>query len=400
MDESARLLATPDDGLAAEILEDFVDHDALIWAALLHDLGKGLPGSHSRNGARIVRDQVDHALPDRDLVIDLVEHHLLLADLATRFDIDDPAVLSWVGERVADRRTLGALYLLTVADSRATGTETWTSWRAELVRRAYRRMERELRRRDMPEELQVEILADQVLSAGPSDLRREDVATHLSGFGRMYRSTHAPEEIVDHLLLARRPLDVGGVTVHMNPGNPASMVVTTADRPGLLLSVAGALALNRISILDARFATRTDGRVFDTFGIVAHDGHELDDVELEELGAAVTDAVRRGSDLTSAVVSKQRAYRDTARAGIDPVVEIERSGIGGGKIAIEAADRLGLVYDLGMVFERYGMPIIRARVDTRAGVAYDVFWVDRLPADRSSLEADLLSTLAGEPPGH
>ena len=341
----------------------------------------------------MVRDEIAVELPERDLVERLVEHHLLLADLATRYDLDDPGVVSWVADRIPDRRSLGAMYLLTVADSRATGTDTWTSWRAELVRRAYRRMERELRRRAMPEEMQMEVLADQVLAAGAPDLTRGEVETHLFGFGRVYRSSHSPDEIVSHIRLARRPLDVGGVTVETTPGNPASMIVTTTDRPRLLIAVAGTLALNRISILDARFATRSDGRVFDTFGVVAHDGHDLEDDELSGVARSVAESVRRGSDLGHAVLVKQRAYRDASRPGIEPVVEIEPAGVGGGKITVEAADRLGLVHDLGLVFERYGMPITRARVDTRAGVAYDVFWVDRLPADRRPLEADLLSAL-------
>lgn len=392
VDEMTRLTTDPDDGLAAEIMSDFGDTEPLTWAALLHDVGKGTHGPHGRTGARMVRDEVRIDLPERGLIERLVEHHLLLADLATRYDLDDPGVVSWVADRIPDGRTLGSLYLLTVADSRATGTDTWSAWRAELVRRAYRRLERELRRRSMPEELQVEILADRVLAVG-SDLTRGEVETHLSGFGRMYRSSHSPEEIVAHMRLARRPLDVGGVTVETTPGNPASMIVTTIDRPRLLIAVAGTLALNRISILDARFATRTDGRVFDTFGIVADDGHDLENDELSGIARSVAESVRRGSDLGPAVLSKQRAYRDTSRAGIEPVVEIEPSGVGGGMITVEAADRLGLVHDLGLVFERYGMPITRARVDTRAGVAYDVFWVDRLPADRRPLEADLESAL-------
>lgn len=399
VDEMTKLTTEPDDGLAAEIMSWFGDTAALTWAALLHDVGKGMPGPHARTGARLVRDEIAVELPERDLVEQLVEHHLLLADLATRYDLDDPGVVSWVADRIADGRSLGALYLLTVADSRATGTDTWTPWRAELVRRAYRRMERELRRRAMPEELQVEVLTDQVLAAGPSDLTRREVETHLAGFGRVYRSSYSPEEIISHIQLARRPLDVGGVTVETTPGSPASMVVTTTDRPRLLIAVAGTLALNRISILDARFATRTDGRVFDTFGIVAHDGHDLGDDELRGIARSVAESVRRGSDLGPAVLSKQRAYRDTSRPGIEPVVEIEPSGVGGGKITVEAADRLGLVHDLGLVFERYGMPITRARVDTRAGVAYDVFWVDRLPADRRPLEADLLTALDAERAG-
>jgi UTP:GlnB (protein PII) uridylyltransferase len=60
---------------------------------------------------------------------------------------------------------------------------------------------------------------------------------------------------------------------------------------------------------------------------------------------------------------------------------------------VETPDRIGLIHDLGRVFQQYTMPIKRARVDTRGGIAYDVFWVDRLPADRAPLQRDLLNAL-------
>jgi UTP:GlnB (protein PII) uridylyltransferase len=63
-------------------------------------------------------------------------------------------------------------------------------------------------------------------------------------------------------------------------------------------------------------------------------------------------------------------------------------------VEVEAGDRLGLLHDLGVVFDRFGMPITRARVDTRGGVAYDVFQVARMPADTEPLEAALLAALA------
>ncbi len=393
VDEMARLLDGTDDAIATEAAAAVSSPATLLWAALLHDIGKGAGEPHARTGARLLADvDLDSIVDQPELLRFLVEHHLVLADLATRYDIDDPGVVSWVGERFADSESLAALYLLTVADSLATGTDTWNEWRAGLVRRAYRRVEREIRARHMPEDVQVELLSDRVAAASPG-LAPDVIRRHLAGFGEVYRRGHSPEEIAHHIALALAPRAPGEIRIDITPGNPATMIVITEDRPGLLLTVSGVLALNRLSITDARFATRSDGLVFDSFDIVGADRAPIDQGSLDAVAAEMTAAIRRRFDLSDAVHAKRDTYRPVERSGFEPSVVIEAEGVGGGKITVETPDRIGLIFDLGRVFQRYTMPIKRARVDTRGGIAYDVFWVDRLPADRATLQQDLLEAL-------
>ncbi|MGF1665023.1 MAG: HD domain-containing protein [Acidimicrobiia bacterium] len=388
---------TFDDAIAREALANVTHPALLVWGALLHDIGKGLPGDHSRVGSakvpaiagRVGLDADDAAVLER-----LVAHHLLLADLATKYDHGDPAVLAWAADRIADRQTLQLLYLLTVADSRATGSDTWSPWRAELLRRAYRQMEREMSRRAMPEPDRIAVLTDQVVDVSDGALGRAEVVAHLAGLSEIYRTSHSPRVIRDHILLAQEPLGPGGGRIATYPDTPTRIVILATDRPRLLLDVAGVMALHRLSIIDARFATRADGRVFDTFEVV--DGLEGGDVDSRRLSDVERDlerALRGGFDVDTPLSVKQRAYRDLGRPGFNPLVRIRRSDDGGGFVEVEAGDRLGLLHDLGVVFDRFGMPITRARVDTRGGVAYDVFQVARMPADTEPLEAALLAAL-------
>lgn len=393
VDEMARLLDGTEDAIATEAATVVTSPGTLLWAALLHDIGKGAGEPHARAGAKLLASVDLPAIVDRPELLEfLVEHHLVLADLATKYDIDDPGVVSWVAERFADSESLAALYLLTVADSLATGTDTWNEWRAGLLRRAYRRVERELRARLMPEDVQVELLSDRVAATSPG-LATEVIRRHLAGFGEVYRRGHSPEEIAHHIELARAPRAPGEIRIDITPGNPATMIVITEDRPGLLLTVSGVLALNRLSITDARFATRSDGLVFDSFDVVSDDRTPIDQGSLDSIAAEMTAAIRRGLDLSDAVHAKRDAYRPVEQSGFGPSVVIEPEGVGGGKITVETPDRIGLIHDLGRVFQQYTMPIKRARVDTRGGIAYDVFWVDRLPADRAPLQRDLLNAL-------
>jgi [protein-PII] uridylyltransferase len=70
---------------------------------------------------------------DVDVLVAMVEHHLLLPDVALRRDLTDQGTISQVADAVGDVDTLDLLHALTEADSIATGPSAWGSWKEGLV---------------------------------------------------------------------------------------------------------------------------------------------------------------------------------------------------------------------------------------------------------------------------
>jgi [protein-PII] uridylyltransferase len=120
-------------------MADRVDRpDLLVVAALLHDLGKGSRGDHSSAGATIARQvagRMGFAGSDVETLALLVELHLLIPEVATRRDLDDPVTIRRVAEPVGTVERLRLLAALCEADSVATGPLAWGPWKAGLVRR-------------------------------------------------------------------------------------------------------------------------------------------------------------------------------------------------------------------------------------------------------------------------
>ena len=108
---------------SAQLAERVQRPDLLVLGALLHDIGKGLPGDHTDVGMDLVKTSIGPRLglsqPDTDVIVSMVEHHLLLPDVAMRRDLSDPATIALVASQVGDAQRLELLHALTESDSKA-----------------------------------------------------------------------------------------------------------------------------------------------------------------------------------------------------------------------------------------------------------------------------------------
>lgn len=122
---------------AAALADRVQRPDLLVLGALFHDIGKGYPGDHTVVGMELVHDRIGPRLglgsADIDVLVAMVEHHLLLPDVAMRRDLSDPATIAQVAEAVGDPVRLELLHALTEGDSKATGPSAWGSWKEGLV---------------------------------------------------------------------------------------------------------------------------------------------------------------------------------------------------------------------------------------------------------------------------
>ena len=129
---------------ASELADHVARPDLLVLGALFHDIGKGYPGDHTEVGMAIVRElgaRLGLGEADVDTLVAMVEHHLLLPDVAVRRDLSDPATIRAVADAVGSPERLELLHRLTEADSIATGPSAWGPWKQALVDELVARVE-------------------------------------------------------------------------------------------------------------------------------------------------------------------------------------------------------------------------------------------------------------------
>ena len=296
--------------------------DLLLLGALLHDIGKGYDVDHSEQGAVIAAelcDAIGIAHSDRDVIVRLVRHHLLLPDTATRRDLDDPVTVEQVKAAVIDHDTLDLLHSLTIADAAATGPGAWSTWKAGLISELVAR-----------------------------------VHASLSGKPAPARPT--------------LPVDTNGtgVEVHLGPGVDGwDLIVVADDRLGLLAAVAGVLARHRLGVRSATTETvgsraATSWRVAPLFG---------EPPAVERLRADLISALG-GAKVVPPPTPQRRPDFAPPRAVVVADAS-DRATV----LEVRAHDEPGLLHRIATALTAARVDVVAARISTFGAEAVDVFYV-------------------------
>ena len=117
----------------SSVVQNIRDMKVLYLAALLHDIGKGSGRDHSIEGAALageIGQRFCLTETECNTLEFLVRYHLFIPENALRRDLNDAVFIKKCAETIGDINRLAMLYLLSVADSKATGPSAWSDWKA------------------------------------------------------------------------------------------------------------------------------------------------------------------------------------------------------------------------------------------------------------------------------
>jgi [protein-PII] uridylyltransferase len=259
--------------------------------------------------------------------------------------------------------------VLSVADARATGEESWTSWRGYLLRQLYQRAAAAL---DQGEPDLAERARLSSALAGRVDPQL--IEAHLEGMPPGYLLNFGSEVVAEHVLLTHPHPDRDEVRVAVKPGAPVAIFTVVArDRPGLLATVTGVLALHNLAVLEARVATRPDGVALDTFRVIdARGGDMVGPARWPGVRADLERAMVGELDVGARLAQKQAAYGDEVPEPAEVMTSRRGNQI---TIEVRSADRIGLLHDLAGLLTGLSLDVQWAKIDTRGSRVVDVFSV-------------------------
>ncbi len=362
----------------------------LFLAALLHDIGKGQHQDHSVLGADLidkVGQRMGFAEKDCATLAFLVRYHLFLPENALRRDLDDQDFIRDTAELIKDTERLTMLYLLSVADSKATGPSAWSAWKATLMNELFLKVRSCLEAEcttdadvEQGEEQGVAWLQEQVHLLTQADKIPLRIA--VEDLPADYLTSFTPEVVVHHLRLHQEQATVLQQKVLLFPEKKKgswSLLMLCHDRQGLLAKLCGVLALHNLSVLAARIFTWPDGTVVDMLDLAPEATLAFDEQDWKALEHDLNQAVNYRLDVGRKLYSKLESsvYRQRRQVQqlLSKVVVDNETSARHTVIEVYGDDRPGTLYQLTQTLSDFRFNIHRARIATEVEQLIDVFYV-------------------------
>jgi [protein-PII] uridylyltransferase len=373
----------------SEIMQSLEKPELVYLGGLFHDIAKGRGGDHSELGAVDAEAFcLEHGIgkPEARLVAWLVQHHLILSSTAQKKDLGDPDVINEFAEIIGDQTRLDYLYVLTIADIRATNPKLWNSWKAQLFRDLY-----ELTKRAFIRGLENPLDGTQLIIEKKEKARAYIATTAVDEscvevvwklFDDNYFLRYRSSEVAWHtewLVGSDIKNSTGLVDARQRrTGDGIEAVILTNQRNRTFAHVTATLDELGMTIMDARIVPLANNKSIDTYIFMESDERvDIDKNRINTIKHSLMQILTLGDQetltVTRAITRQARMFNTQTRVNFD-------STILGGQTVLElvAADRPGLLSRIGTVFIEQGINITSAKIMTIGERAEDVFYISDL----------------------
>lgn len=334
---------------AAALTREVSRPDLLLVGALFHDIGKAQGAGHSEIGEKLIRQiapTLGFSVGDTEVLARLVLHHLLLAEVATTRDLDDPATIESVAAAVGSREVLQLLRQLTEADSKATNDGIWSDWKSRLVNTLVAKVD--LR------------LAGEEVTPAESFVKR-------SGMLNMQPGTVAVSK------------DATGYVVQ----------ICATDRVGLVATVAGVWALEKLEVISADFDT-IGGLAYQEWLLRPMFGDPISETELKNQLLRGLSSPELIADSVNRLVNARPIRRGFAvppmRFRVEHFAEVT-------VFEVRAHDTAGMLHKICTQIAKQNLNIRNARIATLGSEVVDAIYLQNSGGERlAEAEVALLET--------
>jgi [protein-PII] uridylyltransferase len=373
--------------LFKQVYDELKNPEWLFLVGLLHDVGKGFRGEHSARGAEMVPRILKRLGLDEkavQVIPFLIQHHLLLANVSQRRDLNDEKTAVQVAQIAGDLETVQLLFLLTAADSLATGPIASSDWKIMLLIELFFKVRRILKSGTLASpdatrtvEENKAALARSLVGAFPE----MEILELMDQVSTRYFLNVPLEDMVEHFRMALGMEDqkLSWTLKKVKHAPVTHVILCTRDRPGLFSKMVGVFTLHNISVLSANIFTLKNGLAFDLYDVT----NPLDPLREEERWSKVLEEARQAIEdklpLDELVSRKARmiSFEETLSPYHPPErIRVDNEGsdfftileVGGGI-------RMGLLYDLAKKIFALGLNIRFARVNSDKEKMTGVFYV-------------------------
>jgi len=372
--------------LFREIYRELENPEHLVLAGFLHDIGKGYSGDHAERGAQLIPRILGRLGINggaSQVVSFLVKYHLLLVRVSQRRDLNDEKTSVQVAQTIQNVEILNLLFLLSIADSIATGPLAHSDWKTMLVIELFFKVRRILEGGMLASPDATKSLEDnrkKLSERLESEFGREDVQKLMDQVSARYFLNNPLEDMAEHFRLA---LTMGeeklSWTLQKLKNAPVTRVILcTHDMPGLFSKMVGVFTLNNIEVLSANIFTLKNGLAFDVYEVT----NPLDPYREEKMWNKIhheaLQAIEDQIPLDELISKKERQVFSVGEDYGYPAKKVKIDNEASDFftiVEVSAGERIGLLYELAKELFSLGLDIRFAKVNADKERMTGVFYV-------------------------
>lgn len=359
----------------------------LLWAALLHDIGKKDPAkNHSQKGAEIARSiLVRHGYKSEEVetVSFLIKEHLSLIKTATRRDINVEETSISFARKVKDKERLKMLYLLTIADSMATGPKAWSAWTSTLLKDLFLKVLHILEKGELATKEAANTVKkkkEEILRSISLSNDRQTTETLFNFMSPRYLLYTTTQDILEHISLYKSlgNADFVWKITKVSDSNTRTVTICAKDRPGLISKIAGIFTLHNLDILDTQVYTWRNNIALDIFKVNPPLDKMFEEEKWNKTEKDLKSALSGKLNLTKALDKKISAYQTAKPYTLERphrIVVDNKSSSFFTIIEVFTYDFPGLLFKITDALFRCNLDIRIAKIATKIDQVVDVFYV-------------------------
>lgn len=365
--------------LCSKVYYELPKTELLFIAGLYHDIAKGRGGDHSLLGVVDAKAFCTlHNLSDYDTrtVTFLVRQHLTMSATAQKFDINDPDVIKAFAAKVKTVDRLNYLYLLTVADIRATNNNLWNGWRDSLLRQLYnatkqwlehhhnvaKSAEEKISQRQKQAQQQLTFQSwstaqvNQLLQEYDDDYFLRHTTNQI-----VWQATSRLQNLEQHTLINARQHD---------QEDTIEIFIFTQDKPRIFAATTACLEQLQLNILDAKISISSHNNTLNTY--IVNGPTDNQTIIVDKLRQQIEN-VEEIKEYCPVLTPRKMKLFETEVSIHFQTHEQQNHTI----LEINTHDRPGLLSTIAQVFLQCDIQLINAKLATLGDQVEDIFFITK-----------------------
>ncbi len=375
----------------------------LMFSIFFHDIGKGRPGNHVKNGETMI-DTVVNAFPmeesQKETLSYLVNGHLIMAHTSQRRDIQDIKVIYHFVNDIKTKERLDLMLLLTYGDMSSVAPKVFTFWKGELLRELYNKSLKLLNETPdgmLPviQQSDLTMIQSEIIEALPKN-GQTFAHSFFSDIDPRYLIDHDLEEIKSTIEIFQR-LEDSQVIHYEKSLDFYKLKYYAKDAYGVFAQVSLVLAMNGISIHSANLYSKPGGYVIDTFTVSSVFSVDISEDRWESIKQDFHQVREKGIEASENLLEERRKHFPPVKGRVVmPETKVLINNDLSDQftvIEIKTWDQIGVLYQISRILTLHKVRIKSAFIATRGNQAIDTFYVEDIRTEGQITDDDLITKL-------